>query len=677
MKKNRLLSITIAAACFLMNAPVSAFAVGSAKNAESNAVSTVQAAESAPATSAEPYILTAEDVDVYRCREDDNDSNTPFIDAVSISWKGGTDRSLPKYRNIVIPDTLPFAKPVLDEEGHQLRDEEDNPVTETVEMPVIKAYLNPGEFGRSNLEKVSVSKNIRELGDFADCRCLREVVIPEDAALTAFSAGTFANTAIREIRIPAGITELPERMFFGCESLADVTFAENSKLTIIGAYAFAESGLASLDIPDSVSEFGEYAFNHCAITGLSLPNAMAVIPQYMFKGCGSLRQVTFGSGLTEIGEGAFQETALEELIIPDSVTYIGRGAFNDIPALKTVTVGAGIRELGGCLNLGNDGADCVTRFQNDVNIETLVLSEGLEQIGDRAFMWSGRIKSLVIPSTVKHIGTAAFGGFDGVSGSETHALANLSFADHSQLENIFAYAFCCCSIQHLRLPETEKPFKIWDSAFDSNDELLDADLGTCGTLGSATSYTSEDYYETEAAVGGAFAHCSKLTAVNFGDSLEIINHGTFLACTDLLGPIAFPSSLRTIGNSAFDGCAAVKEFAVTENLKSVGKDAFSNCQNLGKVVFADSASTTFEDGVFSNCKCLTEVMLPSWMDTVPEHMFSGCTALTEMTFSEGISEIDGGILAGKPDINSDGTADLSDVRAMLIKLNPDAANTAA
>ena len=40
------------------------------------------------------------------------------------------------------------------------------------------------------------------------------------------------------------------------------------------------------------------------------------------------------------------------------------------------------------------------------------------------------------------------------------------------------------------------------------------------------------------------------------------------------------------------------------------------------------------------------------------------------------AEIDG-ILSGKPDINGDGIASLPDVRALLVSLKPDAANTAS
>ncbi|MBR3629115.1 MAG: leucine-rich repeat protein, partial [Oscillospiraceae bacterium] len=590
------------------------------------------AAAPAP-TTAEPYTLTIDDVNVVQCREDDGDSVSPLIDALWIQGiNGDVDFNDAKYKNIVIPDTMPFDKPVLDDEGNEQRDEEGNVITETVDMPVIKAYLNPGEFGRSNLEKVTVSKNVRVLGDFSGCENLSEIVIPEDSALEAFSTDGFSKTAIQTLYIPANVTELPEHMFYDCKNLTTVTFAEGSKLEKIGAYAFAESGLTAIDIPDAVTEFGEYAFNHCALEEISLPDAMTEIPQYTFAYCTTLKKVSFGSGVITIGDFSFQDTAIEELVIPDSVISIGRGAFNNIDALRSVTIGSGIKQLGGCLNLGDDGVICVPCFQNDVNIETLILSEGLEKIGDEMFKWSGKIETLVIPSTVKHIGRAAFGGFNGISGSEVHALSSLTFADNSQLENIFEYAFSFCSIEHLQLPATEKPFKIWDSAFDSNYELLDADLGNCEELGSATLYTSEDYYKTDTAIGGVFAYCKNLKSVEFGKSLEVINHGCFANCTSLTGTIAFPSTLKMIGHGAYNGCSLIEDVTFNERLETIGNLAFGGC-DLHEINLPDTVKEV-GDRCFEGNLHVEKVKFSANMTVIPDR-FLDCYAQDVAAYSVG------------------------------------------
>nr|MCR4644367.1 leucine-rich repeat domain-containing protein [Oscillospiraceae bacterium] len=487
-------------------------------------------------------------------------------------------------------------------------------------MPVISAYLNPGETAHSNLEKVTVGKNVRYLGDFSGCENLSEVVIPADSALEAFGEKTFCNTAITALYIPAGVTELPASMCSGCKNLTTVTFAESSKLQKIGANAFAESGLTSIELPDSVTELGEGSFKQCALAAIKLPDAMETIPLYAFYGCGTLSEVQFGSKLTAIGESAFEGTAIEVLVIPDSVISIGWAAFNDVEPLRSVTFGKGLKEIGGCVDLGD-----YTRsiFQNDINVETVVFSEGLEKIGDELFRWSSKIEKLEIPSTVKHIGRAAFGGFNGISGSEVHALSELTFAENSQLENIFQYAFCNSSIKHLTLPVAAKPFKIWDAAFDSSKALVDADLGNCQQLGSATAYTSEDYYHTDAAIGGVFASCTSLRSVKFCNNLEIINHGSFSNCISLTGPIAFPSTLKTIGHGAFNGCSMIEDVTFNEGLEVIGNSAFCGC-DLHEISIPDTV-TTVGDRCFEGNANVEKIRFSARMTVIPNR-FLDCYA---------------------------------------------------
>ena len=96
------------------------------------------AAAPAP-TTAEPYTLTIDDVNVVQCREDDGDSGSPLIDALWIQGiNGDVDFNDAKYKNIVIPETLPFEVPDLDEDGKEQKDEAGNVIMKTVEMPVIK-----------------------------------------------------------------------------------------------------------------------------------------------------------------------------------------------------------------------------------------------------------------------------------------------------------------------------------------------------------------------------------------------------------------------------------------------------------------------------------------------------------------------------------------------------------
>ena len=310
MKGKKILSISIATACLLMNTPLSVFAVGNTGANEvrftdtssaadiqvavsvpqTAAIPAVKAAAPAP-TTAEPYTLTIDDVNVVQCREDDGDSGSPLIDALWIQGiNGDVDFNDAKYKNIVIPETLPFEVPDLDEDGKEQKDEAGNVIMKTVEMPVIKFGIDFNQTPRDNIEKLTVSKNlIAFTSDFAGCKNLSEIVIPEDAALESFygggySKGMFNGTALSSVTIPANLTEVPDQMFLNCNTLRSVTFAPDCKLKRIGDFAFSGTSLESIEIPATVTEIGEGAFgmnydsayvSNCLFEEIVLPDSMS------------------------------------------------------------------------------------------------------------------------------------------------------------------------------------------------------------------------------------------------------------------------------------------------------------------------------------------------------------------------------------------------------------------
>jgi hypothetical protein len=104
-------------------------------------------------------------------------------------------------------------------------------------------------------------------------------------------------TALKEISIPKGITELTATCFAGDTALETVKFEGN--LTKIGQHAFMNcSSLKNIDIPDSVTIIGDWAF----------------------KGCTSLTEITLPAGLKELGTQAFTNDYLETVIVPEGLT---------------------------------------------------------------------------------------------------------------------------------------------------------------------------------------------------------------------------------------------------------------------------------------------------------------------------------------------------------------------
>lgn len=80
--------------------------------------------------------------------------------------------------------------------------------------------------------------------------------------VTYMGSGAFSGCRyLKEIYLPAGLTEIPDYTFWGCTSLSDIKLP--SGLQRIGISALRETGIASIDLSQFTGEIGALAFNGC------------------------------------------------------------------------------------------------------------------------------------------------------------------------------------------------------------------------------------------------------------------------------------------------------------------------------------------------------------------------------------------------------------------------------
>lgn len=114
--------------------------------------------------------------------------------------------------------------------------------------------------------------------------------------------------SLKQLSLPAYVTEIDEGAFYGCTSLQSITFAEGSRL----------------------SKIGDTAFMGCtSLVGVNLPAAVETIGVGAFYGCSALEFAIINEGTVEIGQQAFQDcVALETVKLPTTLQTIGTYAFH-------------------------------------------------------------------------------------------------------------------------------------------------------------------------------------------------------------------------------------------------------------------------------------------------------------------------------------------------------------
>lgn len=274
-------------------------------------------------------------------------------------------------------------------------------------------------------------------GSVADAQNI-EIVGEDD-----IEAGLLAKTRVSSLSIGEGVKKIGDRAFEGLE-------------------------ITSLTIPASVLEIGVGAFWHCPIETLAVAEGNT---EYFVKNNCLIDKTThtlvaaFGNGtiskdfvwggsdgktkifdVTSIGYGAFAFAKIESMVIPSNVKTIGEFAFAH-SALKQVVIESGVKNIGAKAFYMSENlqtvsvADSVqsigcnafegTKYYadkenengivyigkvvyayrgNKADITDIEIKDGTVGIADHALGYMRNLKTITLPSSVKHIDSMAFLG---------------------------------------------------------------------------------------------------------------------------------------------------------------------------------------------------------------------------------------------------------------------------
>ncbi|MGN0824125.1 MAG: leucine-rich repeat protein [Candidatus Coproplasma sp.] len=383
-----------------------------------------------------------------------------------------------------------------------------------------------------------------------------EIVIPatyNGKPVTAIGANAFQNRdGFTSITIPASVTSIGNKAFYGCKDLQSINVDENNQSyksiggnlytkdeTTLIQYAKGKTQ-TSFEIPASVESIAEYAFINCdGLTSITIPASVTSIGNYAFEYCSGLESVMFGenSQLTSIGYYVF----------------------------------------GNCFNL-----------------TSITIPASVKSIGDYAFYDCHDLTSITIPASVTSIGTKAF--------YECTALTEINYnatqcADLSSNNYVFYEAGQNGTGITVTIGAnvTKIPACLFCPSIDSSyapkiTSVVFAEGSVCESIG--------DY---------AFYNCSGLTSITIPASVTSIGANAFYNCSGLTS-ITIPASVTSIGANAFYNCSGLTSvtFGENSNLKSIGKNAFDVCIGLTSIIIPDSVES-IGDSAFYNCIKLTRV----------------------------------------------------------------------
>ena len=205
-------------------------------------------------------------------------------------------------------------------------------------------------------------------GAFSDCKNLNTVTY--NATPTEIPAECFAYCpALTSVAINANVEALGELAFSGSGNGMTVSFGSGSKLQSIGEQAFSKAKIGSinLDACQSLSTIGMYAFANCSnFTQFVMPTSVTSlgegafyynetiadatvrgdIPDFVFAGNKSMRNIYFNGNPTTVGKYALARTGIERLTVPEGISTIDEGAFYETTALDSLSLPKSLTNVG-------------------------------------------------------------------------------------------------------------------------------------------------------------------------------------------------------------------------------------------------------------------------------------------------------------------------------------------
>ena len=444
----------------------------------------------------------------------------------------------------------------------------------------------------------------------------------------------------------------------------------NLKITSVYDNAYRHNFTGSVvDFDDAVENLGANNFyGNKNVTKADLNN-LKYVGDNAFMNCASMTEVVFGNYLQTIGDNAFCGclSMSQEVVLPATMTTIGHGAFERTKITYAYTGGASVLDGGvfaSCKELihaelpevqiiGEDGANAL--FADCTSLVSVSMPSLIKVTGDKFFMNCTSLHEIYLAANDDGLsfGTNSFYGMSVAQLKLYVPMEHLEFFRNKRPGNISANAV---------YPNGEKMgeqlvngFNIGEYVVCNNGDntytLVTSNLNYEGSLVIPTRYngkvitgifdnafrnqtltdvTLELGNSVKTIGSSAFYGCAGITKVVFGNSLEIIGESAFAYCSNLAQNLVLPNSMKRIEKTAFSnsGITGVNTGGTTV----VNGGAFISCNALAYAEFPQ-VTVIGEDGtndLFASDISLVSVSMPKVNKVYGTKMFMNCTALREI-----------------------------------------------
>ena len=315
------------------------------------------------------------------------------------------------------------------------------------------------------------------------------------------------------------------------------------------------------------------------------------------------------------GTGSFSDVGSNVTSSPIVIRHGLPGLEKNKPGMNARNVGdkkEGDEPLSAPVTISGDGKTITKEHTEKLkDVTSVIIEDGVQEIGRGAFRFFGKLKEIRIPQTVTSIGASSFWGCDSLKEIEIpDGVTEIGFNTFSS----------CWKLSSIKLPNKLK--KIGVEAFKGCRSLNKIDLPD----------SIEEIGEE------AFTFCTGIEKLVLPKELKKVNKGLINGFENLK-EIDLPENMTEIEDNTFSGCKSIEKVVLSRELKKIGKSVFNGCESLAEVVNFPKELQEMGPATFRDCRSLKNIDVPSGISRVDYDNFYNCKSLKKVDIPEGIKSI--------------------------------------
>ena len=467
--------------------------------------------------------------------------------------------------------------------------------------------------GCSDLEKIEIGSGVKEIGNnaFTHCEQLHKIYV--SAKNKVYDSRNNCNAIIKtgnntlvlgckNTTIPNTVLNVGYRAFYGA-GLTNIAIPDN--VAKIDASAFSDcKKLQRVTISNRATCIGAFAFQGCVmLESISIPNGSYYIGDFAFSGCRTELFNEYGNAYYIGNEQnpylilySVKSNDMTSFVIHDNCESVANDATNSLNLLQ-------YNEYDNAYYLGSQNNPYLYLVKaKDKNIISCTIHDNCLCIGANAFSGCTNLQNVKFGQNVTVINSYAF--------SSCLNIKEMTFDNAKSLTCIGNDAFCnCTGLYELVIP---KSVKYIGTDYESTGGFPHTSFNSCSNLSKIIVEEGNEIYDSrdncnaiiETASNNIVLGC-EMTKIP--KSVLGIYSNAFLHCEEL-NRITFPQSVSYIGNLAFRECNNLSTFIVKSQTPFlIEKYSFTNLTNATLFVPENSKSAYEAAEYWNEFKNILEV----------------------------------------------------------------------